>query len=41
MDIELNNKLYWVDTAKIVGDKTKVIFTSSHKESETFKPEFD
>lgn len=37
MDIELNNKLYGVDTAKIVGDKTKVIFTSSHKESETFK----
>ncbi len=36
MDIELNNKLDGVDTAKIVGDKTKVIFTSSHKESETF-----
>lgn len=37
MDIELNNKLDGVDTAKIIGDKTKIIFTSTHKESDTFK----
>ena len=37
MDIELNNKLDGVDTAKIIGDKTKVVFTSSYKESDTFK----
>lgn len=37
MDIELNNKLDGVDTAKIIGDKTKIIFTSGHKESDTFK----
>jgi DNA-binding NarL/FixJ family response regulator len=37
MDIELNDKLDGVDTAKIIGDKTKIIFTSGHKESDTFK----
>jgi DNA-binding NarL/FixJ family response regulator len=37
MDIELNDKLDGVDTAKIIGGKTKVIFASSHKESDTFK----
>ena len=37
MDIELNSKLDGVDTAKIIGNKTKVIFTSIHKESDTFK----
>jgi len=37
MDIELNDKLDGVDTAKIISGKTKIIFTSSHKESDTFK----
>ncbi len=37
MDIELNNKLDGVDTAKLIGSSSKVIFTSGNKESETFK----
>ena len=37
MDVELNDKLDGIDTAKIIEGKTKVIFTSSHKESDTFK----
>lgn len=37
MDIELNNKLDGVDTAKLIGTSSKVIFTSGNKESETFK----